>query len=110
MKNMKLTESDISKYYVTELVESKLSINDIVTLKGDVNGDNKVTPADAIMILYHYFGVEQQGFNKAAADLNNDNTITPADAIEALYLYFGAGSNNNARAERPEAEGVRDPE
>jgi hypothetical protein len=69
-------------------------------VKGDVNGDGKVTPADAIMILYHYFGVVQNDFNKSAADLNGDSHITPADAIEALYKYFGS-SSNNARRARP---------
>ena len=77
--------------------------------RGDVNGDNKVTPADAIMILYYYFGVIQNDFNVKAADLNGDGVITPADAIEALYQYFDAG-NGNARAGRHEAEGVREPE
>ena len=55
---------------------------------GDVNNSGDVTPADAIMILYHYFDVEQTGFNVNAADVNGDGQITPADAIEALYLYF----------------------
>ncbi len=59
---------------------------------GDVNGDFNITPADAIMILYRYFGVEQNGFIAEAADVNLDGHISPADAIEALYIYFGAGS------------------
>ena len=65
---------------------------------GDVNGRDGVTPADAIMVLYHYFGVQQLGFNMDAADMNGDKQITPADAIEALYKYFGA---NGARATKP---------
>ena len=65
---------------------------------GDVNGDKNVTPADAIMILYHYFNVEQNGFNARAADLNDDGNITPADAIEALYLYFGVGNSNAVKS------------
>ena len=65
---------------------------------GDVNGDKSVTPSDAIMILYHYFGVEQSGFLVKAADLNGDGNISPADAIAALYLYFGA-----VNASRPAA-------
>ena len=78
---------------------------------GDVNNDGKVTPADAIMILYYYFGVNQDNFNEAAADVNHDTFITPADAIEALYIYFGAsGGNGNARTTRPEQENLRDPE
>jgi hypothetical protein len=75
---------------------------------GDVNSDGNITPADAIMILYYYFDVEQTGFNKAAADVNGDNDITPADAIETLYRYFGAGSG--AHAIRPAAVNGREPE
>ena len=66
----------------------------IFALMGDVNGDGNITPSDAIMILYHYFNVEQSGFNAKAADINGDNAVTPADAIEALYLYFGSRSSN----------------
>ena len=80
-------------------------------LPGDVNNDGKVTPADAIMILYAYFGVQQTEFNREAADLNGDHAITPADAIEALYRYFGAGSvNGNARSLRPTTNGGQEPE
>ena len=75
-------------------------------VKGDVNGDGKVTPADAIMILYHYFGVVQTNFNLFAADVNHDTKITPADAIEALYKYFGASAG--ARSSSP--ANSRDPE
>ena len=76
-------------------------------VQGDVNGDGQVTPADAIMILYHYFGVAQNGFIKEAADLNTDTQVTPADAIEALYRYFGTGKNSNARGARPSSLGDR---
>ena len=80
-------------------------------LLGDVNGSGDVTPADAIMILYSYFGVEQNGFIEGAADLNGDGNISPADAIEALYLYFGAGTNNNgARATKTATGNIHDPE
>ena len=80
-------------------------------LLGDVNGDGSVTPADAIMILYHYFGVAQNNFNDAAADLNDDGTITPADAVEALYMYFRAGKSNNiARSTRPTTWNMKDPD
>ena len=68
---------------------SKVTVTNSNVL-GDVNGDRSITPADAIMILYHYFGVEQTGFNIDAADMNKDGNITPADAIEVLYKYFDA--------------------
>jgi len=76
-------------------VVTTLTVEDYVI--GDVNGDRKVTPSDAIMILYHYFDVEQTGFNVKAADVNGDGSVTPADAIEALYIYFNDGSQSNAR-------------
>ena len=107
MKDMKLSEMDNDNYYQTESLSTRLSV--LTYTPGDTNGDNSVTPADAIMILYYYFGVDQTGFNVKAADLNKDGAITPADAIETLYKYFNAGSNN-ARAARPAAEEVRDPE
>jgi surface protein len=77
---------------------------------GDVNDDGKVTPADAIMILYHYFGVAQNGFHLLAADVNGDKSISPADAIGALYIYFGSSSSGNARATQPMTGSSRDPE
>nr|MCR5158800.1 hypothetical protein [Prevotella sp.] len=76
---------------------SKVTVTNSNVL-GDVNGDRSITPADAIMILYHYFGVQQQNFNIDAADMNNDGSITPADAIETLYKYFRA---SGARATKP---------
>ena len=96
-----------------QLTDPNATINAIVLnfdsiLPGDVNGDGKVTPADAIMILYHYFNVVQNGFNVKAADLNNDGHVTPADAIEALYLYFG--SSSKARATSPMVNSSCDPE
>lgn len=61
-----------------------------IKVMGDANGDDTVTPADAIMILYHYFNVTQNGFDESAADINGDGIISPADAVEALYTYFNA--------------------
>ena len=78
-------------------------------LLGDVNNSGDVTPADAIMILYRYFGVEQANFNAAAADVNQDQNISPADAIEALYIYFGT-NGGNARALRPKEDDGQEPE
>ena len=90
----------------------KATFTTLGTIPGDVNNDNKVTPADAIMILYYYFNVTQNGFYVKYADLNNDTAITPADAIEALYLYFGASNTRTTRptTEGDAADGVRTPE
>ena len=78
-----------TKDYALSDVVSTLTVEDYMV--GDVNGDKTITPSDAIMTLYHYFNVEQAGFNAKAADMNGDGTVTPADAIEMLYMYFGTG-------------------
>ena len=67
---------------------------------GDVNGDGNVTPADAIMILYRYFNVEQSGFIANMADLNKDGFISPADAIETLYMYFNSSGSRTPKASK----------
>lgn len=66
-----------------------------IKILGDANGDNSVTPADAIMTLYHYFNVTQSGFDENAADINGDLKISPADAVEALYTYFKGGKSQS---------------
>ena len=101
-------KSNGTEEFILSDIVSKLTVGNYIM--GDVNNSGSVTPADAIMILYHFFGVEQNDFNIAAADLNGDGIISPADAIEALYLYFSGG--NGARATRPEQKEVnlRDPE
>ena len=82
-------DTSLSDVYVTFTVED--------CLLGDVNGDGNITPSDAIMILYHYFEVGQNGFNVKAADVNGDGSITPADAIEVLYIYFNDSSGSKSR-------------
>ncbi|MCR5158634.1 MAG: leucine-rich repeat protein [Prevotella sp.] len=101
-------KSNGTKEFILSDIVSKLTVGNYIM--GDVNNSGSVTPADAIMILYHFFGVEQNDFKIAAADLNGDGIISPADAIEALYLYFSGG--NGARTTRPEQKEVnlRDPE
>ena len=80
---------------------------------GDVNGDGKVTPADAIMMLYNYFGVEQADFNLKLADVNQDGNYSPADAIQALYMFFGNDLENFSRQKgkvKDTEEETHDPE
>jgi hypothetical protein len=81
-----------------------------ISILGDVNADNVVTPADAIMILYRFFQVEQAGFNEKLADVNGDGSISPADAISALYIYFNVDNNNNVSATRLTSTYGKDPD
>ena len=97
VKNIKMSTTEMVDKYAGSDVVSSFRVKDAIL--GDVNGDGTVTPSDAIMILYHYFEVELNGFNEKAADINGDGFITPADAIAALYMYFNTG-NSNARVKQ----------
>ena len=60
---------------------------------GDTNGDGKITPADATVVLKNYVGsIELSNEEKEAADTNRDGKITPADSTVILRAYVG--SNN----------------
>ena len=54
---------------------------------GDVNGDEDITDADAIYLLYATFNSEKYPLNQAA-DFNGDSEVTDADAIYLLYATF----------------------
>lgn len=88
--------SGTTEDYVMPNVKTTFTVVNYIL--GDVNGDGNITPSDAVMILYHYFNVPQEGFREAAADINKDGNISPSDAIEALYLYFGVGNSNAVRS------------
>lgn len=103
-------QNDGPFHILAELGTNTVKLKRVVLKKGDVNHDGRVTPADAIMILYHYFNVAQNGFCLKAADLNNDGLVTPADAIEALYMYFGTNAGSNARATQPLTGSTQSPE
>ncbi len=103
-------QNDGPYYILAEVGSNEVTLKRKVLKKGDVNHDDHVTPADAIMILYHYFNVAQNGFCLKAADLNNDGLVTPADAIEALYMYFGTNAGSNARATQPLTGSTQSPE
>lgn len=54
---------------------------------GDVTGDEEVTDADAIYLLYATFNAEKYPLNQEA-DYNKDGEVTDADAIYLLYATF----------------------
>lgn len=59
-------------------------------IKGDVNGDGKVTPADANLVINKFLGEEVSDFILEAADMNDDGAITPADANAIVNLFLTA--------------------
>ena len=57
---------------------------------GDVNGDGKITTADARMILLYVVGKTEEGaVNELVADANGDGKITTADARMILLTIVG---------------------
>lgn len=66
-------------------------------VKGDVDGDGKVTSADARKILRASAGLEHlTGQAAENADMDGDGKITAADAREALRESAGLGADNHA--------------
>ena len=94
--NCKMLQYGLSDYSDIGPICNILSLANL----GDVNNDGIVSPADAIMMLYNYFGVEQPGFIFERADVNRDGNYSPADAIQTLYMYFGVDFNNFSRQKK----------
>ena len=57
--------------------------------KGDVNGDNKVNIADAVMMVNYLLGKNPVGFNTVAADVDGDNEITNLDVEQLVKIILG---------------------
>ena len=62
---------------------------DVVSKKGDANGDNDVTIDDAICVMQHILGQPNERFVEKAADVNHDNKITIADVVNIVNLILG---------------------
>ena len=56
-------------------------------LRGDFNGDEKITDADAIYLLFYTFFPETYPLNQEG-DINGDGAVTDADAIYVLFHTF----------------------
>ena len=97
LRNIKLTESNINKYYVADGISAMLTVLNHVT--GDINADLIVDVSDYIGIANHIMGDTPEGFNEKAADVNTDNAIDVSDYIGvANIIMFGSvyGEDNNA--------------
>ena len=60
-------------------------------IKGDVNGDDIVTMADANMVVNYFLATDKpEDFNVEAADVNGDGDITMADANQIVNMFLGS--------------------
>lgn len=97
-----LTENDDGTYTVTLTSGKEINIQsadaELVTVKGDVNGDGRVMIDDATAVLAIYAetaaGIDVTG-NTAAADIDGNGSIdiTDATAILTYYAQYSAGMN-----------------
>ncbi len=73
-----------------KLKDTKNNKEYTIIVKGDTNGDGKVTPADSTIALRTYVGLNSiSDVEKLAGDLNGDGKITPADSTIVLRAYVG---------------------
>ncbi len=86
LRNMKLTESNIDKYYVADGVTAMLTVYDYVT--GDINGDDAVDVSDYIGIANYILQLSPEGFNERAADVNDDGVIDVSDYIGVANIIL----------------------
>ena len=65
-------------------------------IKGDVDGDGKVTAADSRLALRASVGLEKlSDQQKKAADIDNDGKITAADSREILKMATGSSASGS---------------
>ena len=106
LKNMKLTESDIDKYYETDLLRSYLNVNLYVI--GDINRDKKVDISDYTGVANHIHGNTPQNFFVNAADVDEDGIIDVSDytgianIIHTGNIYGISGSREMSRSPKKE--------
>lgn len=86
LKNMRLSEMDIDKYYDTERVKTTLTVSSYII--GDINGDGTVNVSDYIGIANHILGMTPAGFIEKAADVNGDNIVNVSDYIGVANIIL----------------------
>lgn len=66
---------------------------------GDVNGDGRISVADAISIINYALGRTPVSFVTRAADVNGDGDISLADAVAVVDIILGRNGSNVKAAE-----------
>lgn len=57
-------------------------------IQGDVNGDGKVTVADAVAVIDYYLHWIEASSEDKKYDINGDGHVTVADAVEVITIYL----------------------
>ena len=86
LRSIKLTETNIDRYYVSDGISAMLTVTNYVI--GDINKDDIVDVSDYIGIANHIMGNTPEGFNEKAADVNADNMIDVSDYIGVANIIM----------------------
>ena len=76
--------------YIVKLIKNdSLKDSKIIVIKGDVDGNGKVTLFDAVKVLNHFLEKETlTGANFEAADMDSNGSITLFDAVGVLRVFL----------------------
>ncbi len=83
LRDIKLSETDINKYYEVPLVKTTLTVSSY--MPGDINANAKVDVSDYIGVANHILGHTPEGFVEPAGDVDNNGVIDISD-------YLGIGN------------------
>ena len=99
IKDVELVKYDTSAQIHHGDRMAKLTIREMTL--GDVNGDGRISVADAISIINYVLGRTPVSFIMQAADVNGDGSISLGDAVATVDIILG-GSNNSRTIDIPE--------
>ena len=75
------------------IINGEVADSDVVVVKGDTDGNGKITLLDAVKTINHYLKTTSlTGAYLEAADTDNNNKITLLDAVKIINHYLGTSS------------------
>lgn len=89
LKKVKLSETDIANYYLTEELKSKITI--LSYILGDINNDGFVDVSDYSGVADRIHGRTPAGFNEKAGDVDENGIIDVSDySGVANLIHYGS--------------------
>jgi len=99
LKNMRLSETDISKHYDYEDIISILTLSPYFT--GDINHDGDINVSDYIGVANYIMGNTPSGFVVDAADVDGDGDVNVSDYIGIANIILTGNPYGNTGHARP---------
>ncbi len=99
MKDMRLSETDITKFYDIERVKSTYTIWSYTP--GDIDGDGAVNVTDYIGVANHILGIPQAVFIEKAGDVDGDGNINVTDYIGVANIILTGSPFGNSNSVKP---------